>query len=73
MHFFVIKHMFQKIPVELPKPPSTKGKTQSLLHAIVGDWYMKKLSEKLPTLKKSELRKKTTRRGALNKKKSAKG
>ena len=50
--------MFQKTPVELPKPPSTKRKHQSLLHYIGAGWYMNKLSENLPPLKKSEIIKK---------------
>ena len=44
---------FQKIPVELPKPPSTEEKHQPLLHAIGGGWYMKKISDKIPPLNKS--------------------
>ena len=51
--------MFQKIPVELPKPLSHKEKLQSLLHAVGGGWQMSKLNEKLPPLKKQKLRKKT--------------
>ena len=35
-----MKCMFQKIPVEIPKPLSHRGKLQSLLHDIGGDWYM---------------------------------
>ena len=54
-----MKNMFQKIPVELLKPPSPKEKHQSLLHAIGDGWYMKKLSKKIPPLKKSKLRKKS--------------
>ena len=41
MFFENMKNMFQKIPVELPKLLSHKGKSQSLLHDIGGDWYMK--------------------------------
>ena len=47
-----------KIPVELPKPSSPKEKHQSLLHAIGGGWYTKKIIQKLPPLKKRRLRKK---------------
>ena len=50
--------MFQETPVRLPKPHITKGKYQSLLHAIGGGWYINKLSEKLSPLKKRKLRKK---------------
>ena len=52
MYFETIKKLFQKIPVELLKPPSPKGKIQSLLHSIGGGWYMKKLNENLLPLKK---------------------
>ena len=54
-----MKKLFQKTPVGLPKPPSHKEKHQLLLHAIGGGWYMKKISEKLPTLKKRKLSKKS--------------
>ena len=50
---------FQKVTVEIPKIPSPKEKRKSLLHAIEGGWYMKKISEKLPPLKKKRLNKKT--------------
>ena len=48
---------FQKIPVELPKALSHKGNLQWLLHAILGDWYINKLNEKLPLLNKQDIRK----------------
>ena len=51
--------MFQKIPVELTKPPSPNLKNPSLLHAIGGGWYMNKLSEKIPTLNKIKQSKKS--------------
>ena len=54
MYIFAMKKI-QKIPVELPKPYSPKEKHQSLLHTIVGGCYMKKLSQKLPPLKKMGL------------------
>ena len=38
MDFETMKTLFQKIPVELPKPPSHKEKYQSLLHTIGGGW-----------------------------------
>ena len=51
--------MSQKIPVELPKQPISKEKRKSLLHAIGGGWYVKKLGQKLTPLKKSKLSKKS--------------
>ena len=56
---FNLNKLFQKIPVELPKRPSPKEKIKSLLHAIGGGWYVKKLGQKLPPLKKRKLSKKT--------------
>ena len=50
--------MLQKTPVELPKPPISRDKHQSLLHAIGGGWCMNKLSEKIKPLKKSKRTKK---------------
>ena len=58
MYFFAMKNLFQKIPVELPKPASPKEENQSLLHYIESGWYMKKLSDQLPRLKNRKLRKK---------------
>ena len=55
---FLIWKMVYKIPVELPKQPSPKEKRQLLLHAIGGGWYVNKLSQKLPPLKKIKLSKK---------------
>ena len=57
-----MKIMFQKKSLELPKPPTCKVKRQYLLHANVGGWYMKKLNEKLPPLKKRKTRKKSQER-----------
>ena len=48
----------QKIPAELPNQPIPKEKRKSLLHAIGGGWYLKKLGQKLPPLKKRKLSKK---------------
>ena len=62
MYFGNMKQLFQKIPVELPKPPSPKRKHQSLLHDIGCDCYMNKLNEKIPFLRKSKLRKKNKKR-----------
>ena len=51
MHVYNMKNLFQKIPVELPKQPSPKENRKSLLHSIGGGWYVKKIGQKLPTLK----------------------
>ena len=50
--------MFQKIPVKLPKTVILKGKRRKSLYDIGGEWYMNKLNEKLPPLKKQKLSKK---------------
>ena len=63
MYVFTMKILFLKTPVELPKQTSPKEKIQSLLHDIWGSWYMKKLGQNLPPLKKRKLRKKTKRGG----------
>ena len=52
MYLGTMKNMLQKILAELTKTLSHKEKRQPLLHTIVCDWYMKKLNEKLPPLKK---------------------
>ena len=57
-----MKELFQKILVELPSKPIPKEKHKSLLHAIVGGWYVYKLGKKLPPLKKRKLIKKKKRR-----------
>ena len=51
--------LFQKTLVKITNKPSPKYKPKSLLHAIGGGWYMEKLGQKLLTLKKSKLSKKT--------------
>ena len=48
-----------KIPVELSKPSSPKEKHQSLLHAVGGGWYMKKIIQNLPPLNIRKLSKKS--------------
>ena len=58
MYTHYTKELFKKITVELPNQPITKENRKSLLHAIVGDWYVEKLRQKLPPLKKSKLSKK---------------
>ena len=57
-----MKLLFQKLPVELPNKPSSNEKRKSLLHAIGGGWYVKKLGQKIPPLKKSKLRKTNKKR-----------
>ena len=50
--------LFQKTPVKLLNQPSPKEKRKSLLHAIGGGWYVDKLGQNLPQLKKMRLSKK---------------
>ena len=52
------EELFQKIPVKIPNQPSPKEKRKSLLHAIGGGWYMDKLGQKIPPLKKMKLSRK---------------
>ena len=53
-----MEELFHKIPGKLPNKPSPKEKRKSLLHAIGGGWYVEKLGQKLPPLKKRKLSKK---------------
>ena len=46
-----------KIQVELPKPHIIKETLQSLLYDIGGEYYTKKINEKLPPLKKLKMSK----------------
>ena len=57
-----MKKMFQKIPVEIPNQHSPKEKRKPLLHDIGGGWYVKKLGQNLPPLRKSKLRKNPKKR-----------
>ena len=57
-----MEELFQKIPVELPNQPSRKEKRKSLLHAIGCGWYVDKLGQNLPPLKKRKLSKKPKNR-----------
>ena len=50
---YFMKELFKKITVELPNQTITKENRKSLLHAIVGDWYVEKLGQKIPPLNKS--------------------
>ena len=59
MYVFTMIFLFLKISVEFPKQPSPKGKYKSLLNSIEGGWYVKKLVQKLPPLKKRKLSKKS--------------
>ena len=62
MYSHYMKELFQKIRVELPNQPSPKEKLRSLLHAIVGGWYVEKLGQKLPPQKKGKSSKKNKKR-----------
>ena len=42
MYIETMKYLYDKIPVQLPKPQSLKEKRQSLSHDIGGEWYMEK-------------------------------
>ena len=50
--------LIKQIPVKLPNKPSTKENRKSLLHAMGGGWYVEKIGQKLPPLKKIKLGKK---------------
>ena len=54
-----MEELFQKINIELPNQPSPKEKRKLLLHSIGGSWYVEKLGQKLPPLKKSKLSKRS--------------
>ena len=58
-----MNNFFQKIQVEFPDQSSPKEKRKSLLHTIVGGWYVNKLGHRLPPLKKSKLSKKSQKEG----------
>ena len=47
-----MEELFHKIPVKLPNKPSPKEKRESLVHAFGGGWYVDKLGQNLPPLKK---------------------
>ena len=51
--------MIRKTPVEIPNQPSPREKRKKILHAIGGGWYINKLGQKLPPLKKRRLSKKS--------------
>ena len=53
-----MEELFHKIPVEIPNQHSPKEKRKSLLHSIGGGWYVDKLGQNLPPLKKRKLIKK---------------
>ena len=53
-----MEELFHKIPVKCANKPSPKEKRKPLLHAIGGGWYVNKLGQKLPPLKKGKLGKK---------------
>ena len=56
--YICYEKIVSEIPCELPKPHSPIEKHQSLLHAIGGDFYVKKIGQKIPPLKKRRLSKK---------------
>ena len=54
--------LFQKTNVKFTNKSSPKEKCKQLLHAIRGDWYVEKLGQKLPPLKKTRPRKNPKKR-----------
>ena len=62
MYIETMKGLFEKIPAQLPKPQILREKRQSLLHDIGGEWYMKKINEKLSPLKKKKAKNKNKKR-----------
>ena len=58
-----MEELFQKILVELHNRFSPKEKLKSLLHAIGVGWYVDKLGQSLPPLKKKKLSKKPQKGG----------
>ena len=58
-----MEELFQKTPVKITNQTSPKEKIKSLLHAIGSGWYVEKLGQKLPPLKKRKLSKKFQKRG----------
>ena len=57
-----MEELFHKIPVKIPNKPSPKEKRKSLLHAVRGGWYVEKLGQNLPSIKKMKLSKKNKKR-----------
>ena len=57
-----MEELFKSIPIKLPNNPIPKEKHKSLLHAIIGGWYVDKLVQKLLPLKKRKLGKKNRKR-----------
>ena len=55
MYVFNMNKLFHKTPVELLKQTSPNEKRKQLLYDIGGGWYVKKLGQKLPSLKKRKL------------------
>ena len=52
VYVFNMNKLCPEILFELPKQSSPKEKRKSLLHAIGDDWYVYKLGQNLPPLKK---------------------
>ena len=65
MYIFAMKNMFHKIPVELPKPSNPNRKHKSLLYAIGGGWYTKKIKSESSTPKEKEHKKKKHKKGNM--------
>ena len=62
MYFQNLECMFQKITFKLPKPLTLKERRKKLPFAIGFEWYMNKLNENLPPLRKRKLSKKYKKR-----------
>ena len=71
MYSGTMKSLFQKIPVELPKPTSPKEKNQPLLYVIGGGWYMNKFNDKFSLLKKRKKIRKSQEKGDEIKRKTS--
>ena len=54
MYVFTMNILFLKIPVELPKQPSSKEKHQSLSHGIGGGWSKYTTTKEKETNQKSQ-------------------
>ena len=67
MYIENMKGLFQKIPVQLPKPQSLRRECQSLLHAIRDEYYMEKWE--YSTTEETKTKQKSTIKREWNKKK----
>ena len=64
---------FRENPVKRPNKPSPKGKHKSILHAIGGGWYVKKIRPEAATTKEKYIKQKISKRGVWNKDKTNRG